>query len=150
TCCVLFAGRASDAAPTQEKWQGVNPQGAAWRTIEIDTTQTTWSEGDVSPDGRTNVFDMLANLYTRRREGGAALALTESIAWDIQPRFSTDGRHIAFISDRGGADNIWIMQADGSGARAVTSELEHTVFNPAWSPDGQYLAGRKGFMSDRA
>lgn len=150
TCCVLFAGAVSGAAPPQEKWQVENPQGATWRTIDIDTTQTTWSDVDVSPDGRTIVFDMLGDLYTLPIEGGEARALTESIAWDIQPRFSPDGRHIAFISDRGGSDNIWVMRADGSDARAITSEREASVFNPAWSPDGQYLVARKGFMSSRA
>lgn len=149
-CCVLLANNAHSAATQpQEPWQVEDPPGAGWRTIDIDTTQTTWSDLDVSPDGRTIVFDMLGDLYTLPITGGEAHAVTESVAWDIQPRFSPDGRHIAFISDRGGADNLWVMRADGSEARAVSAEREHTVFNPAWSPDGEYLLGRKGFMSSR-
>jgi Tol biopolymer transport system component/imidazolonepropionase-like amidohydrolase len=149
-CYVLLASSSvAAAAQPPEKWSVEEPPGTTWRTIDIDTTQTTWSDVEVSPDGRTILFDMLGDLYTLPIAGGEARALTESVAWDIQPRFSPDGRHIAFISDRGGADNIWVMQADGSDARAVTAEREHTVFNPAWGPDGQYLLGRKGFMSSR-
>jgi len=146
---VLFAGSALAASPEPPQWQVENPPGASWRTIEIDTTQTTWSDVDVSPDGRTIAFDMLGDLYTVPIEGGEARALTESVAWDIQPRFSPDGRYIAFISDRGGADNIWYMRADGTEPRAVSNEREHTVYTPSWSPDGQYLVGRKGYMSSR-
>jgi len=148
-CWILFTTNSHAAIEPEAQWRVEEPLSTTWRTIDIDTTQTTWSDVDVSPDGRTIVFDMLGDLYSLPITGGEARALTESAAWDIQPRFSPDGRHIAFISDRGGADNIWIMRADGSDARAVSAEREHTVFNPSWSPDGEYLLGRKGFMSSR-
>src|SRR5262249_45763834 len=112
--------------------------------------ETTWSNLDVSPDGRTIVFDMLGDLYTIPVEGGEARALTEGIPWDTEPRFSPSGRKIAFISDRGGADNLWVMNADGTSARAVTEEKEHLVHNPWWSADGEYLVAKKDFTSTRS
>ena len=114
----------------EEKWDVSNPPGE-WRTIEIDTEETTWTNLDVSPDGATIVFDMLGDIYSVPIEGGDATALTDGIEWNVQPRFSPDGATIAFISDRAGADNLWVMSADGSGPRAITSEKEHLVHNPS-------------------
>ncbi|MEE8277190.1 MAG: amidohydrolase family protein [Thermoanaerobaculia bacterium] len=133
----------------EEEWDVSHPPGD-WRTITIDTEETTWSSVDVSPDGQTVLFDMLGDLYTVPITGGEAQALTSGIEWNFQPRFSPDGTKIAFISDRGGADNLWIMNADGSEPRAVTEEKEHLVHNPAWSADGQYLVAKKGFTSTRS
>ena len=159
TVAVLLTAAPADAKKKKEKeeateekddkWDVNNPPGE-WKTITIDTEETTWSNLDVSPDGETIVFDMLGDLYSVPMEGGEAIALTEGIAWNFQPQFSPDGSRIAFISDRGGADNIWVMDADGSNPRAVTEEKEHLIHNPSWSPDGQFLVARKGFTSTRS
>jgi Tol biopolymer transport system component/imidazolonepropionase-like amidohydrolase len=146
---VLIPALAGAAEENEEKWDVSNPPGK-WITVTIDTTETTWSDVDVSPDGRTVVFDMLGDIYAVPLEGGEATALTSGIAWNFQPRFSPDGSRIALISDRGGADNIWIMDADGANPRAVTEEKEHLVHNPSWSPDGEYIAAKKGFVSTRS
>ncbi len=118
--------------------------------VTIDTRETTWSNVTVSADGKTLVFDMLGDIYAVPITGGQATALTDGIEWNYQPRFSPDGSKIAFVSDRAGGDNLWVMNADGSNPKAVTDEPEHLVHNPAWSPDGQYLAGRKSFYSTRS
>jgi len=118
--------------------------------VNIDTNETTWSNVSVSPDGKTLVFDMLGDIYAVPIGGGEATALTHGIEWNYQPRFSPDGSRIAFVSDRAGGDNLWIMNADGSEPYAVTDEKEHLVHNPSWSPDGDYLVGRKGYYSTRS
>src|SRR5262245_56581565 len=143
------ASKGDAAAKSEPKWDVNNPPGE-WHEVPIDTTETTWSTVDVSPDGRTVVFDMLGDLYAVPIAGGEAKSLTSGIAWDTWPRFSPDGRSIAFISDRGGADNLWVMRADGSDPRAVSEEKENIVATPCWSPDGDYLAARKGFTSTRS
>jgi Tol biopolymer transport system component len=104
----------------------------------------------VSPDGRQLVFHMLGDIYRVGIDGGEAEALTDGIEWNFQPRFSPDGRRIAFVSDRDGAENIWIMDADGGNPAQVTKERDHLLHNPAWSPDGDYIAARKGFVSRRS
>lgn len=131
-----------------DDWDVADPPGE-WREIAIDTRETTWSNVTVSPDGETVVFDMLGDIYAVPIGGGEARALTEGIPWNYQPRFSPDGARMAFVSDRGGADNLWVMDADGGNARQVSDEAEHLVHNPAWSPDGQYLAAKKSFMGSR-
>jgi imidazolonepropionase-like amidohydrolase/Tol biopolymer transport system component len=105
---------------------------------------------DVSPDGRTIAFDLLGDLYTMPIAGGRPTRISSGLAWDMQPRFSPDGRLIAFTSDRGGGDNIWVMNADGSGARAITRETFELLNNPTWSPDGRYIAARKHFTTQRS
>jgi len=130
-------------------WSVSNPPGI-WNTVDIDTKETTWSFVDVSPDGKTLIFDMLGDIYQVPVAGGDAKALSEGIAWNFQARFSPDGREIAFISDRDGADNIWVMNADGSDARKVSSEREHNLHNPYWTPDGKWIAARKGYVSGRS
>ena len=142
--------KAAEASATQEeRWEVSDPPGG-WQSIQIDTTEITWSNLDVSPDGRTIVFDMLGDLYSVSIDGGEATPLTDGIEWNYQPRFSPDGEKIAFISDRGGADNLWIMNDDGTGPEAVTKEKEHLVHNPSWSPDGDYIVAKKSFMSTRS
>jgi len=120
------------------------------RTIDIDTTSGTWMSLDVSPDGESVAFDLLGNVYVIPIEGGDARALHSGLSWSMQPRWSPDGSEIAFTSDAGGADNIWIMAADGSRPRQLTKEDFRLLNNPAWSPDGRYIAARKHFTTTRS
>lgn len=128
------------------------------KTVAIDVTEGTWMNVDVSPDGTTLVFDLLGDLYLLPMGGGEARALTSGLAWDMQPRFSPDGRWIAFTSDRGGGDNIWVVRADAkadqpareSGLRQVTSESFRLLNSPVWTPDGRQIAARKHFSSRRS
>ncbi len=116
---------------------------------KIKTDEGTWMSVDVSPDGKEVVFDLLGDIYLLTLTGKAK-PLTESIAWDMQPRFSPDGKRIAFTSDRGGGDNIWIMDKDGSNLKQVTKESYRLINSPVWTPDGQYIACRKHFTSRRS
>ena len=98
---------------------------------------------DVSPDGKNIVFDLLGDIYVMDINGGNATALMTDIAWQMQPKFSPDGKYIAFTSDEDGGDNLWIMNRDGSNAKAISTETFRLLNSPAWSPDGNYLVGRK-------
>ena len=105
---------------------------------------------DISPDGKTIIFDLLGDLYTMSVSGGKATPLMTDIAWQMQPRFSPDGKYIAYTSDEDGGDNLWIMNADGTNAKPVTSETFRLLNSPAWSPDGNYLVGRKHYTGSRS
>ena len=145
----LFADESSNDSEEKSKWD-VSSDQYHTREVTIDTIETTWSNVTVSPDGKTLVFDMLGDIYSIAIGGGEATALTDGIEWNFQPRFSPDGKQIAFVSDRAGGDNLWVMNADGSDPHAVTDEAEHIVHNPSWSPDGNYLVGRKAYYSTRS
>lgn len=133
----------------KEKWDVNNPPGEH-QTVELDLREGTWMNLDLSPDGKTIVFDLLGDIYSMPRQGGTAKVLRSGLAWEVQPRFSPDGKNILFTSDAGGGDNIWIMQADGSEAKQVTKEDFRLLNNPAWMPDGQYFIARKHYTSQRS
>lgn len=140
--------QAADKADEQ-KWQVDAPQGQ-FIDAAISVDQGTWMNVDVSPDGETIVFDLLGDIYTMPISGGKATQLTSDIAWQMQPRFSPDGKHIAFTSDQGGGDNIWLMDVNGENQTAVTDETFRLLNSPAWSPDGDYIVARKHFTATRS
>jgi tricorn protease-like protein len=112
-------------------------------SLSIETNETTWSSLDITPDGKTIVFDMLGDLYEVPLAGGQAKALTQDFAWNIHPAVSPDGKHIAFISDRGGISNLWVMNRDGGDLKQLSSEKNNLIHSPKWSPDGEYIAVSK-------
>jgi imidazolonepropionase-like amidohydrolase/Tol biopolymer transport system component len=128
----------------------VNAPGFPSTEVPIDVTEGTWMNLDVSPRGDELVFDLLGDIYTLPITGGEAKPLTRGVAWDMQPRYSPDGKFIAFTSDRGGGDNLWVMRRDGADPQPVTQEKFRLLNAPAWAPDGQYLIGRKHFTSRRS
>src|SRR6266704_2069562 len=108
------------------------------RKIEFNTDEGTWLSLDVSPDGKTIVFELLGDIYTLPIEGGQAKLIDGGMAFDSQPKFSPDGQWIAFISDREGSENVWIMKADGSEPKQISKETNSEFASPNWTADGQY------------
>ena len=112
------------------------------RKVSFTTTKGSWMSLDVSPDGKTIVFDMLGDLYTLPIEGGKATPLLTGMAMENQPRFSPDGRKVAFISDRSGSDNVWLLSLDGRDTTQLTKSpaTANTLYiSPEWTPDGKYV-----------
>ncbi|MFT4993856.1 MAG: imidazolonepropionase-like amidohydrolase/Tol biopolymer transport system component [Paraglaciecola sp.] len=143
---------ASSVEETQEeenKWNVLNPPFELSSTV-IETDQTTWSSLDISPNGKQFVFDMLGDIYISSIKGGEAKALLQDFAWNIHPTISPDGKQVAFISDRGGLSNVWLMDIDGTKLKQITKEKYNLIHSPKWSPDGQYIAVTKGIMSSRS
>src|SRR5262245_28152407 len=143
---------ASWAVHTQEKQDAADDKAAApaslildkAETIEFTTDEGTWMSLDVSPDGKTIAFDLLGDLYTLPIDGGTATRIAGGMSFDSQPKFSPDGKTIAFLSDRSGVENLWIANADGSNPRAVTKDKRtqdrpEYMLSPSWTADGQYL-----------
>jgi Tol biopolymer transport system component len=116
------------------------------RKIEFTTDEGTWLSLDVSPDGKTIVFELLGDIYTLPIEGGTAKLVDGGMAFDSQPKFSPDGKWIAFISDREGSENIWVMHPDGSDVKQVSKDPNNEFASPSWSPDGNYIfVSKAGF-----
>ncbi len=133
------------------KWDVNNPhKDWKYKTFNLKTNEGTWMNLDVSPDGKTIVFDMLGDIYTMPTSGGKATALRTGLAYEVQPKFSPDGKYISFTSDAEGGDNIWIMTADGKNAKSVTQEKFRLLNNAVWAADGKSIIARKHFTSQRS
>ncbi|GLR72583.1 amidohydrolase family protein [Agaribacter marinus] len=130
-------------------WDVLNPP-FELNTLTINTNETTWSSLDIAPNGKQFVFDMLGDIFIASTNGGDATPLTQDFAWNIHPSISPDGTKVAFISDRDGLSNVWVMDIDGKNITQITKEKKHLIHSPKWSPDGEYIVVTKGFMSARS
>lgn len=139
----------AEAAAPKSNWDVANPP-LPTRKIPLQVSSGTWMSLDVSPNGKSIVFDLLGDIYTMPISGGKATNIAAGLPWEIQPRYSPDGSKIAYISDRAGGDNLWVMEADGSNPHAITHEDFRLLNNPTWSADGNYLAARKHFTTSRS
>ena len=147
-------GQAPNAPAAQpakpEKWDVERPRGLSLRRVPINTDEGTWMNVDVSPDGTRVAFDVLGDIYVMPITGGTPTRIAEGLAYEQQPRWSPDGTRIAFVSDRGGGDNIWTMGADGSAKKQLTKEDFRLLNQPSWSPDGRYIVAKKHFTTARS
>lgn len=125
--------------------------GQAKRPIAFDDQMAMKRVADaqISPDGSkvayvVNVVDKEANrgkrgIWVVPTNGGASMELITSPRNDDTPRWSRDGRQIAFLSTRDGAPQIFLANADGSNQRKVT-DVPLGVADFVWSPDGKHFA----------
>jgi Tol biopolymer transport system component len=131
-------------APADTSWDVTKPRGQT-REIDFTTSEGTWTALDVSPDGQWVVFDLLGHISRMPIAGGPAECLTQEsgIAINIQPRISPDGRTIAFVSDRKGQMNLWLMDSDGKNPRPVLIDNTSEYRWPSWAGNGQFLVTLK-------
>jgi Tol biopolymer transport system component len=114
------------------------------RMVDLKTTEGTWTSVDISPDGKTILFDMMGDIYSIPSEGGKATQITRGLAFDQHPRFSPDGKKILFVSDKSGAENLWYIYADKKDTVQLTTETNQNFTSAAWTPDGNYIVYSKG------
>jgi dipeptidyl aminopeptidase/acylaminoacyl peptidase len=118
-----------------------------------DLTRVKWvSDPHVSPDGEWVAYAVSAadtvkdkrqwDLWMTRWDGSSQVQLTFSEESETTPRWSPDGRRLAFLSSRGDprdVDQVWVLERAGGEARRV-SELPGGVTDFAWAPDGRRMA----------
>lgn len=112
-----------------------------YRVLEVADPQ-------VSPDGRhvavtvtgvtlaENTAD--SDIWLVPLDGGEPRRLTAGPKADHSPRWSPDGRVIAFVSNRDGVADLWLIAADGGEARRLTHS-KADIRSPLWLPDGRGL-----------
>ena len=94
----------------------------------------------LAKDGLTDIYEMDLSTQQRRR-------LTKSPSIDTSPSYSPDGGKIAFNSDRAGAQQIYVMNADGSRVKRV-SYGKGRYATPVWSPRGDLIAFTKMYKGE--
>ncbi|HEY6401384.1 MAG TPA: hypothetical protein VI479_08235, partial [Blastocatellia bacterium] len=146
---VMSAFRSSASAQQQEEKKEekkeeliLKPEGK----VSFTTDEGTWMSLDVSPDGQTMVFDLLGDIYTLPIAGGEAKRIVGGMSFDSQPKFSPDGKLIAFTSDRSGAEQLWVCKPDGADPKPITKGRGQGMLyflSPAWTSDGNYILASK-------
>ena len=153
-CISLFAASGLTLSEETETppWDVSAPSySAEVQEIDLNVTEGTWMNLDVSPDGQHIAFDLLGDIYHIPITGGEATPLLSGHAWEVQPQYSPDGRFLAFTSDRNGADNIWVMDlANPDDKHQITHESFRLLNNPSWHPSGDYLVAKKHFTTSRS
>lgn len=140
----------SFCAYAQDKKWDVQTYTGPTQSFTIKTDEGTWMNLDVSPDGQEIVFDLLGDIYCMPMAGGSARLLSGGVAWEVQPRYSPDGKYISFTSDRDGGDNIWIMDRNGGSKKQITKEKFRLLNNASWTPNSEYIVARKHFTASRS
>ena len=88
--------------------------------------------------GRNNIRKN-RDIYSIRADGTGLVRLTGESSFDGMPSWAPTGEQIAFVSDRTGSLQIWIMNSDGSNPYQLTYGKK-IAQDPDWSPDGKYIA----------
>ncbi|MBL8268922.1 MAG: PD40 domain-containing protein [Steroidobacter sp.] len=114
--------------------------GQPYKDVEFTVTEGTWMGVDVSPDGKTLVFDLLGDIYSLPVTGGDATLLHGGPATQTAMSFSADGKQLLYLSDITGVSNVWVSNVDGSSPRQITHEKVDILASPTWGPNGRTVA----------
>lgn len=123
---------------------------AAARTLSFTVDEATWISVDVDPDGTRLVMEVLGDLYLLPIAGGKATPLSIGMHMDTQPRFSPDGNHVVFASDRDGSEELWTMALVDRSVRKITRLGDRVeLVSPSWAPDGRHVVVSQGSFDVR-
>jgi tricorn protease len=108
--------------------------------IETRTVTNEVDSFDLSPSGRRAVISAVGQLFTIATDRGdiTRIAPDEMASRSQNPKWSADGKYVAFLSDRSGRDEVWISDPDGKDLKKIT-DLDNEKGAPLWTPDSKLL-----------
>lgn len=111
------------------------------RTISFETNEGSYMNVDVSPDGKTLLFDLLGDIYSLPVAGGEATQLTRGLALNLRPIWSPDGKMFAYNSDNSGEFHLNVRNISGTFHKnlGLTEPDYYYGQEVVWSPDGNYI-----------
>ncbi len=131
-----------------------HPRGEPFRVFQGLTSRSagfSWTnEGSLGISVGTGV----SSVYVADIASGKETQLTNMLAFERNPRWSPDGRSIAFVSDRGRKNELWVIPSDGGEPNKITINVPHPdeygwVRRPSWLPDGKSLVFSRFYGQDR-
>ena len=111
--------------------------GSAAALADVSISEGTNITIDVDPNGRI-VMDLIGGLWLVPPDGGTADRLPNRLHPGRNPRFSADGRQIAYIAEQGQVTELWIYDVDGRSTRPIAAEFGNYE-QPDWHPDGERI-----------
>lgn len=108
--------------------------------VEVRDFNSQADDYDLAPSGRRIVLSIHGELFTAPTDEGDLRQITDSPARDKEPLYSPDGKWIAFISDKSGREEMYIIAADGVGEPQKITDLDTLKFAFAWSPNSKEIA----------
>lgn len=127
--CTIVAGICLAVISTLATANGAEAQERAQSNVDLPRYPA------ISPDGSEIVFSWRGDLWKVNADGGMAIRLTSHPASESRSAWSPDGTRIAFMSDRTGSDNLYLMNADGTDVRTVT-EIDRSLSLAGFGVDG--------------
>jgi tricorn protease len=108
--------------------------------IDVETVNSELDGFDLSPSGRRAVISARGQILTIATDRGdiTRVAPDNMASRNQSPKWSSDGKYIAFVSDRSGRDEIWICEPDGKNLKKVT-DLDNEKGALVWTPDSKSL-----------
>jgi Tol biopolymer transport system component len=140
---VDLAAKTEVAIPFTADIQSIRPV-YPMKNFEFDSTAAKQVKGvlapALSPDGKSIAFVALNELYLLEVGKSVPRALTQDSFYKQGPTWSPDGKWLAYVSDKGGIENIYLLNpATGEEKEPAPSKTTAEIF-PAWSPDGKKMA----------
>ena len=111
--------------------------GSAAALADVSISEGTNITIDVDPNGRI-VMDLIGGLWLVPPDGGTADRLPNRLHPGRNPRFSADGRQVAYIAEQGQVTELWIYDVDGRSTRPIAAEFGNYE-QPDWHPDGERI-----------
>jgi len=126
----LFRIPAEGGSP---EWLAATGSEAQYPAFSIEGNRLAWRQSTSDID-----------IFRLSRSGGSEnvqplASLIVSTAHETSPRYSQDGKRIAFVSNRSGSDEIWVCESDGENPIRLTSFRGPLAGSPNWSPDGKQI-----------
>ncbi|HEY6400075.1 MAG TPA: winged helix-turn-helix domain-containing protein [Blastocatellia bacterium] len=115
------------------EWLTATGNEAQYPAFSSDGTRLAWRQNTVN----TDIFKLALDSGSEKSPPLASLIV--STALEASPRFSPDGKRIAFVSNRSGSDEIWVCDSDGENPIRLTSFRGPLAGSPSWSPDGKQI-----------